>query len=124
MAAFVLNESGAVAGSKELYMGPSDVLTTFDITKFNFFTGSLAGAGIISVIALIFRQGVFAVAAILIWLVVTLVPVAQWFLLGAPMMLAAMLPSEVSYLSYVVTAFFAIVFFMFLMGIAAQREVT
>lgn len=121
MAAFILQQSGTSTVSKELYISPLDITNKFSLSVF----GALAiGGGIIGVIALITRQYVFASVALLIWVIGLLLPITQWFLLGTPIILNVLLPPEVSYLSYVVTAFFAFAFFMFMLEIAAQRQIS
>ena len=121
MAAYIINQSGAFIESQLLYINPFDVSNQFSLTVFG---GLLAGGAIIGVIALITRQYVYASVALVIWVIGLLLPVAQWFLLGTPIILAALLPSEISYLTYVVSAFFAFIFFMFMIEIASQRQIT
>jgi len=121
MAAFIINQSGAFATSQELYINPLDVSNQFSLTVFG---GLLAGGAIIGIIALITRQYVYASIALVVWVIGLILPIAQWFLLGTPIILAAILPSEISYLSTVVSAFFAFIFFMFMIEIASQRQIT
>jgi len=121
LAAFILQQSGVSLASKQLYISPFDITNQFSLAVF----GALAiGGGIIGVIGLITRQYVYASVALVIWVMGLLLPVAQWFLLGLPIMMSVLLPPEVSYLTYVVSAFFAVIFFMFMVEIASQRYVT
>jgi len=121
MAAFIINQSGAFATSQELYINPLNVSNQFSLTVFG---GLLAGGAIIGIIALITRQYVYASIALVVWVIGLILPVAQWFLLGTPIILAAILPPEISYVSTVVSAFFAFIFFMFMIEIASQRQIT
>jgi len=120
MSAFILNQSEAIPGTKELWINPFDVTNQFSLTVLGALTMGAIGGGII---ALIFRQNIFAIGALLVFVISTMIPIVQWFLLGTPLMLAALLPSELSYLSAVIGAFFAITFFMFLMSILGQRQI-
>ena len=121
MSAFILNQSGAMASSQELYISPFDLSNQFSLTVF----GALGvGGAILGLASLLTRQYVYAAGALLIWIVGVFLPIGQWFLLGAPLMLGAILPPEVSYLTHVVTAFFALVLFMFLAEIVGQRQIT
>jgi len=78
----------------------------------------------IGIIAFIFRPSVYSIGALLIFVFLGLLPITQWIVLGVPIMLTAVLPSEIAYVSYVVSAFFAVTFFIFLMEIISQRQVT
>jgi len=127
IAAFILNTSGAIVESKELYLSPLDIYDpTTGTGKFglSLFFVLLAGAGAIGIIGIIFQQNIFAIGALLVWVLGGLTPIIQWFLLGTPIILAQLLPGELSYLSVAIGAFFAVVFFMFLMEIVSQRQVT
>ena len=127
ISAFIINESGAIAESKELYLSPLDIYDPSTGTgKFGLtvFFVLLAGAGAIGVIGIIFQQNIFAIGALLVWVLGGLTPIIQWFLLGTPIILAKLLPGSLSYVSVAVGAFFAITFFIFLMEIISQRQVT
>jgi len=121
MSAFILSQSGAMTSSQELYISPFDLSNQFSLTVF----GALGvGGAILGLASLLTRQYVYAAGALLIWIVGVFLPIGQWFLLGAPIMLGAILPPEVGYLTHVVTAFFALVLFMFLAEIVGQRQIT
>ena len=121
MSAFILSQSGAMTSSQELYISPFDLSNQFSLTVF----GALGvGGAILGLASLLTRQYVYAAGALLIWIVGVFLPIGQWFLLGAPIILGAILPPEVSYLTHVVTAFFALVLFMFLAEIVGQRQIT
>jgi len=121
MSAFIINQSGAFPESQQLYISPTDVTNQFSLTVF---AALGVGGAIFGLAALLTRQYVYAAGALLIWIIGVFLPIGQWFLIGAPVMLAALLPSEVTYLSQVVTAFIALALFMFLAEIASQRQVT
>jgi len=121
MAAFIIQQSGAIVGSKELYISPFDISSQFSLTYFAVLASAVTGIGII---AFIFRPSVYSIGALLIFVFLGLLPITQWLVLGVPIMLTAVLPSEIVYVSYVVSAFFAVTFFIFLMEIISQRQVT
>jgi len=121
MAAFIINQSGALAVSQELYVSPFDVSNQFSLAVFGI---TAIGGGILGLIGLLTRQYTFASGAILIWVIGLMLPVTQWFLAGVPMILGVLLPTEISYLTYVVSAFFAFILFMFMAEIATQRQIT
>jgi hypothetical protein len=121
IAAYILNASGALMVSQELYINPLDISNRFSLT---IFVGLTVAGGLTGIIALITRQYVFASVALVIWAVGLLVPIGQWFLLGVPIIMNAIVPSELSYLTYAVSAFMAFIFFMFMMEILTQRQIT
>lgn len=121
LAAFIIQQSGAIVGSQSLWIDPTNIQDKFSLT---IITAALLGGGAITLVAVLFRPGIYAVGALLVWVILALAPIAQWFLLGTPLMLTAILPAELSYLSYVVSAFFAVMFFMFLVEIMSQRQIT
>ena len=121
MSAFILSQSGAMTSSQELYISPFDVQNQFSLGLF----GALGvGGAILGLASLLTRQYVYAAGALLIWVIGIFLPIGQWILLGTPIILAALLPTEVAYISHVVTAFFALVLFMFLAEIVGQRQIT
>ena len=121
MSAFIINESGALVQSQTLYISPFDVQNQFSLGLF----GALGvGGAILGLASLLTRQYVYAAGALLIWIIGIFLPIGQWLLLGTPIILAALLPAEVAYISHVVTAFFALVLFMFLAEIVGQRQIT
>jgi len=137
MAAYIINQSGAFIESQLLYINPFDVSNQFSLTVFG---GLLIGGGIIGVIALITRQYVYASVALVVWVIGLILPVAQWFLLGTPIVLNALIPVGtdgkpvllpveindvwVSGFTLIIVAFFAFIFFMFMIEIASQRQIT
>ena len=121
LAAFIIQQSEAIMGSQPLWINPFDIQNKFSLT---IITAALLGGGAITIITMLFRPGIYAVGALLVWVVITLTPIAQWFLIGTPIILAALLPTELSFLTGVISAFFAISFFMFLIEIISQRPIT
>jgi len=121
LSAFVLHQSQALTTSQELYISPFDVTNKFSLTLF----GALGvGGAILGLASLLTRQYVYAAGALLIWVIGIFLPIGQWLLVGTPLILAALLPPEISYISHVVTAFFAFALFMFLGEIVSQRQLT
>jgi hypothetical protein len=126
-AALTLQQFGVLGTSVKLWIGPLDLFNpatnmgVFSLVVF----GALAGGGVLmGLAALITRQYVYAAGAILIWVVGILSGIGAWLLAGVPIMLNALLPVEVQWVSYVVVAFFALSFFMFLVEVASQRYIT
>ena len=122
IAAFILNESAAFPTSQALSVNPSDVITQFNWTTL--LTSLGTGGAVAGIVALLTRQYVYAAGALLIWSVGALSPLIRWFFIGAPLMLNALLPSELVFISIAVQAFFAIIFFMFIIEIVSQRQIT
>lgn len=121
LAAFVINESQATVTNTLLYINPFDVTNQFSLTIF----GALGvGGALIGIAALLTRQYVYAAGALLIWVIGIMLPISQWILIGAPIIMSAILPSEISYLTYIVSAFFTLTLFFFLIEIATQRQIT
>ena len=120
VAAFILNESGALLVSQELYINPFDISNQFSLTLF---VGLSVGT-IIGIAAILFRQYLNASVVLLIWAVGILAPIGQWFLMGVPIILNAIIPSELAYITYAVSGFVAFIFFMFMMEILTQRQIT
>ena len=121
VAAFILQQSGALPVSRELYASPFDITNQFGFGVFMVLIGGLAG---MSLVAIIFKANIYALGALLVWVIAALTPIVQWFLVGFPIVLAALLPPELSYLTAVVGAFFSMMFFMFLTEIVGQRQIT
>lgn len=121
LAAFIIQQSGAIVGSQPLYINPFDIQNQFDLA---IITGSLLSVSAVGVITLIFTPGIYALGALLIGVLVIITPITQWLLLGTPKLLASILPGELAYLSAVVSAFFTVMFFMFLLEIVSQRQIT
>jgi len=106
--------------SHELYINPFDISNQFSLTLF---VGLSVGT-IIGIAAILFRQYLNASVVLLIWAVGILAPIGQWFLLGVPIILNAIVPSELAYLTYAVSGFVTFIFFMFMMEILTQRQIT
>ena len=121
MSAFIINQSGMIVTSQLLYISPFDVSNQFNLILF---AGVGIGGAISGIIGLLTRQYVYAAGALLIWVIGIMLPILQWFLIGAPIILAALLPSELGFISYVVEAFFYFILFMFMVEVATQRQVT
>ena len=123
LAAFFLAMSGAFPVAQQLYVSPTDVTNTFTLTMF---VAAGVTGGVMSIIALITRQYVFAASALLIVVIGILLPIVQWVILGLPFVLTALLAPvpELSWLSGIVGAFFAVSLFMFMAELAAGRQVT
>lgn len=113
--------SGAIPAAQQLYVSPTDITNTFTLTLF--FSVGVTG-GLMAIIGIMTRQYVFATGALLIWIIGILLPIVQWVILGLPFVLSAILPSELSWISGIIGAFFAVTLFMFMAELAAGRQVT
>lgn len=121
IAAFIFQQSGAISGSRELYISPFDIKNQFSLDTLLL---TLTGVGVIGVLGVLLGQGRWTIGALLAWVIFQLVPIGNWIISGVPYLLLAILPAELSYLTYVVEAFFAIIFFIFILEIAGQRYIT
>lgn len=121
LAAWSLNMAGVFPITRDLWLNPTDITNQFSLTMF-----AVLGVGgtIIGILGAIFRQYTYAAGAILIWVIGIILPIAQWLLGGLPIMMAALLPEAVAWFGYVVAAFFAAAFFMFILEIAGGRQLT
>lgn len=122
VAAFIINEAAFLPESEELAVTPTDVMATF--TWENLLLSLGVGGAIAGIVALLTRQYVYAVGALIIWAIGSLTPVIQWFFIGVPLLLNSVLPSEISFIGSVVQGLFAVVFFMFIIELTAQRQIT
>lgn len=121
MSAFIISQSGSLTESQELYINPFDIQNQFSLTLF----GALGvGGAILGLASLLTRQYVYAAGALLIWVIGIFLPIGQWFLVGTPIILSVLLPPEISYITHVITAFFAFTLFMFFAEIVSQRQIT
>jgi len=121
LSAFVINQSGVMMHSQALYISPFDIQNQFSLTIF----GALGvGGSILGLAALLTRQYVYAGGALLIWIIGIFLPIGQWILFGTPLILSVLLPPEIAYVSHVVTAFIALILFMFLAEVVSQRYIT
>lgn len=121
ISAFILNSAQVLPVNRPLTWGITDLTATFSLTVF---AGLGIGGALIGVVGLITRTYVYAAGAILIWILGILLPIASWFLNGVPMMLTMLLPSELSYISSAITAVFMFIFFIFIVEIMTQRQIT
>ena len=121
IAAWLLNVSGVYPAGGSLWISPSDVIAQFGLSVF----GGIAISGAITgVISLLLRQAISASYALVIWLVGVLLSLGMWFVGGVPIVLALMLPSELWFVSLAIQALFSVVFFVFLVEVVGQRQIT
>lgn len=105
------------------------VTSTFSIDAFDLmFTG--AGIVAIGLAGLLLRQGTYAVYAMLIWAIGTIIPVVSNFFLAIPNVLGALIPAEtnpnpelfvVHPLVFVIVAVFAFAAYWWLFELVTQR---
>jgi hypothetical protein len=121
LAAFSVHLSGVFPVTRELWVNPTDITNAFSLTVF-----AVVGAGgaVIGILGAIFKTYTFAASAILLWVIGIVLPIVQWFIGGLPIMMAAILPPELAWFSVIVGAVFAMTFFMFILEIAAGRQMT
>jgi hypothetical protein len=140
-----LNASGLITGAlidRGVLMGSAsampytstDVSSRFSFSIFNISLESIAfgavGAGLAGIIGLITKQGIFAIYAILIWLVGIFSGVAQWVLGGFGQMIDLLLlgtgldtlfPAPLS-IGLIFNGFMLSFFFFWLASILSQRQ--
>lgn len=121
ISAFVLNYLQVIPGPS-LYLTPDMLLSEFSLTAF---ASIGVGGAIAGLLALITRQYVYAVGAILIWIIGLVLPILQWVVAGLPFMLAAMLnPYGLGWFAAVIEGFFAIIIFIFCIEILSGKQIT
>lgn len=121
VAAWLLNVSGVYPAGGIFWLSPSDVIAQFGLSVF----GGLAVSGAITgVIGLLLRQNLSASYALAVWLVGILLSLGLWFLGGIPIVLAMMLPSDLWFVSTLFQSLFTVVFFIFLVEVVGQRQIT
>ncbi len=122
VAAFILNEAGFYTETSELVVSAEDISATFNWATL---LTSLGVGGIVAgLVALLTRQYVYAAGALIVWAIGSMAPVIRWFFIGVPLMLGQLLPSGLEFVSTVTQAFFAVIFFMFIIELVAQRSIT
>lgn len=111
------------SGSIPLGVGPDAIAATFSIEVVALL---ISGNTAITIVALLLRQGTYALYAMLIWSLGVMLPIVRDFFLAIPNFITAMpIPSTVSTpLALVVGAVFAFAGFMFFIELTTQRNVT
>jgi hypothetical protein len=122
ISAFILHESGAFTGSRTYAETPGTIESMFSWSNLISSLGVAGGVG--AVIATIFGFSAAILGSLIIWALVSFAPVITWFFKGVPLMLEAMLPPELWFVRLGVEALFAVVFFMFIIELAGQRQIT
>ena len=122
ISAFIIHESGALPTSRTFADSPSTIMSEFDWEDVLIGLGVSAGAG--TVMAFFFGFGAALLGGMICWAICSFFPVIQWFFIGAPLMLDALLPSELWFISVSIQAVFAVIFFMFIIELTSQRQIT
>jgi hypothetical protein len=108
----------------------SSLENTFSINIYSALIG-VGGAALIGLAALLLKQGVYAVYAMLLWGIGVMFSVVQTFILAIPNTLAALLPASTNPnpalfptnpLIIVISMFFAFGAWMYMFGLVIQRE--
>ena len=99
----------------------ADISAQFNLTVF---TAAAGGATLGGIVAIITKQYLFATGIILIWVIGVLYTPVNWLLIGFPLMLAALLPAELSAVASAFSILSTIVFFVFFAEILGGRQVT
>jgi len=108
----------------------SSLENTFSINIYSALIG-VGGAALIGLAALLLKQGVYAVYAMLLWGIGVMFSVVQTFILAIPNTLAALLPAATNPnptlfptnpLIIVISMFFAFGAWMYMFGLVIQRE--
>ena len=121
-----------VSGYPEGYTGPTSLTNLFKIENVDLTKIFVAGTGtiLLGLAALLTKQYVFASVAILIWIIGIFLTPIGWVITGFPLLTKSIAemagaPSEVALMFQTVTsAFYAFIFFVFIMEIAGQRQIT
>jgi hypothetical protein len=128
ISAYLLPFFIALPVSTPLSSDPTGFTTTFSVETFTYLT---VGGAAIGLAALLFRQGVYALYALLLWAVGVLLPIVRNFLLAVPILLDAVFPKESNPLypapnpiALAITAAITFAGFWFLMEFVTQRNVT
>jgi hypothetical protein len=110
----------------------SELSTIFSITPFDLmFTG--IGLAVIGLAGLLLRQGTYAIYAMILWVIGTLLGVIRTFFLAIPNTIGGILnlvtssyaeaESYVVALTFVFSLIFLYAFFWFMLNVVAQRDV-
>lgn len=109
----------------------------FSITLFDGMFTALGAVGI-TIVGLLLRQGTYAIYALLIWVIGSLLPIVRTFFLTIPNTLGALIPNEVNPfydpanpatiplnpIIVAISVIFTYAAFWFLMELASQQRVT
>lgn len=110
----------------------SAINNAFNITVFDAMFTAIGAVGI-TLVSLLLRQGTYAIYAVLIWVLGTLLPIVKTFFLAIPNTLGALIPPQlnpnasvfpVNPIVVVISVVFGYAGFWFLMELAAQRDIT
>ncbi len=113
--------SGVLPVGSQLFASPVDITNQFNLTVF---AGLTAGGVVLGVLGVLLRQYVYAAGVIVLWCIGLLYPIVWWFIGGLPIMLANILsPVDLSWLSSSIVAFATVHLFMFMISLAAGRDV-
>lgn len=123
VAAFILTQSGAAMTGSELTYNPESILATFNLDQM--WVGLGIGGAAAGFLAFATHSLIFSTVALMMaWVIINVVPIVEWVVAGVPLMLGILLPAELWYISVSVRAFFAIIFFFFILEIMSQRRIT
>jgi len=123
LSAYIINEADFLIVSGQPYVSPSGLASIFSLDTFSI-VATFLGGGLIGLAAVLTRQYTYAAGAILIWVLGIMFKITKGIFIGFPEFLGNLLPSELSYLKYIVVAFSAFIFFIFMIEIATQRQIT
>lgn len=101
---------------------PTNLTTLFDISVF---TGvaSLVGGGVVAILAMITKNYALSGGVLILWIVGLIIKPLQNITLGLPVLLNAIIPAPISWLSQVFIALSALSLFVFVVEILAGREI-
>lgn len=103
----------------------NNIAATFTLTPFNIAFTAI-GAAVIGLAALLLKVGTYAIYAVLIWVIGTLLPIAQGFFLAIPNSIGALIPASANSapIMVVIGAIFAFAVFWFFVELASQRNIS
>jgi len=99
-----------------------------DVFSLNYFSASnlaiaVLGGGIVGLIGVIFKQGIFAIYAVLVFVLGLFLGVGNWILYGMGSLVTTLLGGTgFEWIGSMLSLFTTIVFFMFLASILSQRQ--
>jgi hypothetical protein len=118
LAAFSINASGIIPNySQEPSYDPTSIASTFNITTL---LALGAGIGIGGLVAIVTKQNIWSIGAILVWSLGVLIPLVRDFFLGVPLMFVRL--GVPWYVTTSLGALIAFTYFFFFVGVVTQRD--
>lgn len=107
---------------QEPIVDPNNFLNMFNLNVFTVLTGVVGGA-VIGVLAMLTRSYALSGGVLILWIVGIVFKPIQDIFIGLPLLVKALLPSSIWFLSEIIVAFCALTLFVFIVEIIAGREI-